>query len=664
MLKLLLLVWVGLFVVTPAGAQDDGARGPIEAAGDAIQEKKSKEELEQQARLDALKESQLERNARVVVLQWNGSEGADYSNLTLQRNIRVRIATPGAKFYPEIDLYQAGRKERDRTLRPIDQRAVVPDSAIDRVYEVVESASMIPWKALTPQDWGLKAAELLQVAEDEIWFVDRPELREPLFLLYGQIGRAAENRNDSAPPFFAQVGGRPVNYFWYLAGAMAHEQPDLMAKLTDQDMFASIGYYKTLLDTNEIPPMTLAFDIDNEWDAETFVSDYKLFINGVEELVTDAKGLFRTAPGRVDVYMSRSDGHSLSDRIELDKLDEKFHFVRNVAKKKMGIDFQDQLMEHPYECTPEVDGDILNYLSIYARLHPQAEIYVAVPEAGSIAPNKIHLWRWDRPSGLLQKVYDTAGAFPVRFAFTVGAGMDFNNASYTPPDPNDVAEEAAQSVTPTGSTLNVDGVTRAVDALPKIIPQGFPVRLEGRAHYGRFLFNTGLQYAASSTGEWSDLYQTDTEDGPKHELQSTETVVVNVPNGTGVDCANTPELCTEQAVAVPVDVLRTRTWQRHVYVGTGVVLGPNAAIGFGPRFAFRAGWYNMPHAVDLSLHGGIAAQAPFSKKSNGRVRPLLDLDVYGGTWIPYRDSVWIRGDNKLGKPMADFGFVGSIGLTL
>ena len=58
---------------------------------------------------------------------------------------------------------------------------------------------------------------------------------EPLFLLYSQIGRAAENQNANVPPFYEQIGSNAVNYYFYLAALMAFQDPALMSKLTDAD---------------------------------------------------------------------------------------------------------------------------------------------------------------------------------------------------------------------------------------------------------------------------------------------------------------------------------------------------------------------------------------------------------------------------------------------
>ena len=69
--------------------------------------------------------------------------------------------------------------------------------------------------------------------------------------------------------------------------------------------------------------MTLGFEVNGRWDVKGFTTDYELFINGLPVLMSTEKGiekgLYDASPGRVDVYLKRADGHSLSDRIELDK---------------------------------------------------------------------------------------------------------------------------------------------------------------------------------------------------------------------------------------------------------------------------------------------------------------------------------------------------------
>lgn len=574
-------------------------------------------EKKRQERLAALEASQSTKAARVVVLKWQGQE-TDYTHETLIRNVKTRIARPDAKFYPEVDLYQAGRKMPDKSVRPIDQLGTVPSSVIPTITSAVEEVSPIPWNAMTESEWGLKAHELRDLANGQAWFIDRPELREPLFLLYVQIGKAAENTNNPAPPFYEQVGGLTVNWYWYVAGAMGHVEPGLMSKLTDQDLYASVDYYKQMLDSGKIEPMTLAFEQEDQWDAKAFAGEYQVFINGLEVLIDDKDSLLKVPPGKVDVYLKRTDGHSLSESVDVVKLKDKIYFVRDVARKKMGIDFIDQLMEHPNECTPELDGDILNYLAIYARLHPDAEIYIAVPEGGN--PNRILIWRWDRPSGTLQKVLDNTGGFPVRFAILGGTGMTFAGATvgvtegeFDPTDPD-----------PAAAAPTVDaGLT----------PNGIPFNLQLRGHYGRLLVLTGINgsYALSEAEgvdnpTWSDRYPVD-------------------DDGLAVDSQNKP-------------LLKERKVNRTIYSGLGFVMSKDAAIGFGPRGYLQFGWTQVPNTYDITAHGGITTKGPLG--GDGRVRSLIDVDGFVGAQIPTANSSYQGLD---GTPFVLLGLVASIGLT-
>ena len=95
-------------------------------------------------------------------------------------------------------------------------------------------------------------------------------MTEPLFLLYSQIGRAAENMNNTSPPFYTFIGNQTVNYYWFLAGAMAYQDPALLSKVTDPDVNESIKYYKEELDGGGIKKMTLSFEEGGEWDPKEF----------------------------------------------------------------------------------------------------------------------------------------------------------------------------------------------------------------------------------------------------------------------------------------------------------------------------------------------------------------------------------------------------------
>ncbi len=561
-------------------------------------------------RLAALEATQSKKSARVVVLKWQGKD-VDYTNATLIRMVKTRIARPDAKFYPEIDLYQIGRKEPDPAVRAGDQRAIVPLSSLELLKAAVDEVAPIPWDGMSESEWGLKANELRDLT-DEVWFVDRPELREPLFQLYVYTGLAAENQNNPAPPFYQQVGGMTVNYYWYLAGAMAYEEPGLMSKLTDQDLYASIDYYKQLLDAGRIKPMTLGFEEGGVWDAKTFAGDYEVFINGLPILIEDKDGLKQVAPGKVDVFLKRADGSfSLSDAVDITELEGKIYFVRDVARKKMGIDFIDQLMEHPNECTPELDGEIMNSLSIYAKLHPDAEVYVALPDAGNT--NRILIWRWDRPSATLQKVLDNTGGFPVRFAVIGGTGIVFSGASVAV---DQGAVEAPEGTLPTEVT--------PPSATPTLAPAGVPFNLQMRAHLSRLMLVWGIEGSLNITGNstWQELYQVD-------------------GDGAAID--------EDGNLAI-----KSRKFNTLGYGGIGVVLMKDAAVGIGPRGYVRFGGYNLPHAFDITGHLGMTLQGPLG--GDGRIRSLIDVDGFGGVVLPY-------GDSLMSGPAPTFGLVASIGIT-
>jgi hypothetical protein len=103
-----------------------------------------------------------------------------------------------------------------------------------------------------------------------------------------------------------------------------------------------------------------------------------------------------------------------------------------------------------------------------------------------------------------------------------------------------------------------------------------------------------------------------------------------------------------------------------------VVLGRDAGIGFGPRFAARFGWTNIPHAFQTTAHFGYAYQLPFPK-AGGRVRPLVDADLRGGMAIARSRSLQRDlaastqndndEDNDEGNIMPVFGLNIGVGLT-
>ncbi len=618
----ILLVWTGL-IAMDAAAGPFGRGGPVDELLEEGKVELTDAEKRKQERLARLAALNQERSARVVVLKWRDVD-VDYRNEILRRNVRARIARPSARFYPDVDLYQHGRKEPDSTIRPLDQRGSVPASAIDRVMASVHEIESTPWEALSETQWGIEAHELKELVDDEIWFVDRPELREALFRAYAEIGYAAENSNNPTPPYFEEVSGIGVNYYYYLAGAMASREPSLMGKLTNTERHDSVKTFKDMVDRGEFQPMTINFEVDGVFDPNRFVSEYTVWFNGLEGEISNLEGLFDVPPGRMDVYLKRDDGHSLAVRLEAVRLDDQeLQNVRLQARKRMGLDLIDQLMLDPEQCIPDIDGDIVNYLAIYQKLHPAADLYIAVPRAGSV--HDVLLWKWNADRGHLTRVNDNTGGFPVRFVALAGAGVVLSGLS--------------AEFDPTKTIEDTDGVTRPRTLLEQSLtprPSSFPLAFQLRGHVSRLMVGLQMDLALRADGKrWTELRY----DGGNRDYLVEPTV--------GSGNATVYEQTYGDARIARGDVneidgrsLRELTFQRGMFVNVAGVLGKDAPYGFGPRLGLRSGWYNAPRAIDMTAHAGWSIKPPMKKtdRADTRVFPVIDTDLFAGMAVPFRDS--------------------------
>jgi len=610
--------------------------------------KKSKEEKEEELKKADEEEERKrkERLARVVVLKVENTS-TDYTNDSVVRNVRSAIASPEAMFFPEVDLYQNGRMVKDTTLIPAMQPAKVPDSNIPAVIAAANEVLAIPWDALPPDEWGVRSERLRDKGED-IWFVDRVELREPLFILYMAIGYAAQNATNPIPPFYEAVGPKAVNYYWYLAALLAMQEPALMSKASQEDARDGVSQYLQLLQQGTYPSFQFDFEFEDRYDPEGFAANYEVLVNGLP-IELDRNAQIPGYLGRTDIYLKRQDtGHGLSERFESVKLDEKTFFVRENARKKMGVDFIDQLMLHKNECIAEVDGDILNYLAIYQKMHPKAEIYIAVPEKGN--PNRMYVWRYVKDAGHLRLVAGSGLGFPVRFAFVFSGGMMFNGASVDVD--TDVSDED-----------NIDLSARGVSSR---FDEGFknayvPFNLEGRLHYNRLMISLGTELGLNTAkdSDWLERYWL-----PKHQ---------GSVRPTAVHCKRTD---MDKYGPIRVNELGDEAcgtdekyhithWNRYVYLGTGVVFGRDAGIGFGPRLLWRNGWTNLPHAWQSTLHFGWSVQPPIGEFKK-RFRPLVDADLRGGISVAANNSVQreiARNTDGEGVVMPVFGLTMGVGFT-
>ena len=635
-MSLVLAFWFALFN-GPAHASTpeptvDSDYGIFDRGGDEEREEEIDEAEEEELR------KKRDRKARVVVLKWDGTT-TDYRDDTVRRNVRSRIDRPDALFFPSTDLYQPGRRHPDDTIQPRYQPSWVPDGNLDVVMMETSRVSQIPWDAKSPAEWQLIARELIKLT-DSMWFVEKVEQREPLFMLYAYIGYAAENGNNPAPPFYEAIGAQSVNYYYYLAATLAWQDPSLMSKVLDNDIRGMINYYLERIQAGGFPELALDFELENEFDKEEFAKEYEVYLNGlvIDEDI-DEQGEYEVPPGRFDIYLKRKDtGHGLSDQLTVDKYKDKNYFVRDDARKKMGSDFYSALMLHPNECTPALDGETLNYLAIYQKLHDQAEIYIAVPRNGD--PNKVYIWRYDRPSATLQLVQGDNDDFPVRFAALVSTGIMYNGAAFSVDstidngDLNGILDPSASQVT---NRLNTDLQTGHL-----------PLNLQLRGHYNRLMVEVGMEWGwnVSDDGLWVERYRT-----PEHKAEYGQLMVVDA-----------------DTVAQPrPEVYHYKAWNRYTYGGVGVVLGPNATLGFGPRFSLRSGVTDLPWAVQTTGHFGYTLEPPLDAlKSATRVRPFVDFDARIGASVALNNSIQrdiseLEDEEGFVKPV--FGITAGIGTT-
>lgn len=617
-----------IVVVCAAWAPLARADGPDPLAHK--KDKPTKEEKDENAKKAEEEEERKKRElyARAIVIPWlKNPTSADHRNETLQREVRSAISRSEALFFPEVDLYQNGRRVPDRTLAPTQQPALVKDVVGPQIMAEVNRVAAIPWDGLDPNGWSNEAGRLRRLT-DLIWFVDRVELREPLFLLYAQIGRAAENSNDPRPPYFESVGGMTVNYYNYLAALLALQEPALMSKVTDQESAGAIQFLLNQLQQGVFPSFKGDFALGGRYDGVQFAKDYELYINGIAAEL-DGRGQMDLFLGRTDVYLKRLDtGHGLAERLESDKLDEKTYFFLEEARKKIGIDFVNQLFLDKNACIPEVDGDILTYLAIYHKLHPKADLFIAVPEGGN--PNKTFIWKYIPESGILRNI-SRVDSFPVRFALLFSSGVLWNGANYAVDD--NLEDETSLAPRDVANT-------NRVDFSPD--PAQVPFNFELRGHYNRLMVNMGAEFGlALAEKKWAEYYQTP---GKQDEANirtvrakdCTAEELNQDTNGDGEpdvfidetgNIRDPKESCSDIA-----DVYNVRQFNRNLWLGVGVVFGRNAGIGFGPRLAARFGWVNMSHSFQTTAHFGWSIQPPFPPGKD-RVRPLVDLDIRGGVGI-------------------------------
>ena len=193
---------------------------------------------------------------------------------------------------------------------------ISPDSAVlSKAKRITQETAAIEWNVLSDQDWGLKAHELhslYQKLEPSIPGA-QPDVLKAVLLLAAQTGRAAENANNERPPFYQEVGGKPVNYYWYIAGILATDE--LLNAIEDPDTRRVVNYYHSTAPKRCEPSPSNRAEVvlpsgatDGSWDKRV-----DLLVDG--SLVAEDLRVSCVMPGEVRLEVPKENGEALQKRV-------------------------------------------------------------------------------------------------------------------------------------------------------------------------------------------------------------------------------------------------------------------------------------------------------------------------------------------------------------
>ena len=630
-------VWLWLWMGW-ALAQGFDPRAEVESEA---MEPRQAEQAAQEARLEALARERSRRGARVLVLRWPEAP-IDHRDLALRLLVQQRIGRPSARFYPEIDLHQQGRTRPGHP--PEAQQARVSE---ERLAELMAQAQALRRRPVSRQADREEVLLELMALEEEIWVNDRPATRLALFRLQVQMAELAGGLDDHVPPHFRLVGGTRVSYAAYRAAAMLWEgrqvgDDSLEPWVPGGQAGRFIHLPLTQLERGVIPWLPVGLHEGGRFEPERFHRDVaEVRVNGLVREV-DEDGLIRVPRGRIDVQILRDDGHGLADRVEVARLEDKVYFVQDAARQRLGYELLTLLMVHPQTCRPPLPEGVRATLATYQALHPDQEIFLALPEAGSL--KRLRVWRWDSARHTLELLRDPHRGFPVRFAVLAGTGLGFHGLNLSADEARRLSDRGPEDLV--GAAPPVEELEALSQPGTWVTPTpGYvPIDLQLRVHWHRLVVGMGVQIAKNvaggDEGRWTDLYATDgnpvvrAEDGADDRLQS---------DGGAGDL-----------------VLREVAWQRVLQGTVGVVLLEDAPFGLGPWVHARVGYANVPHAVQTTVHVGVTQEPSFGKDApTGRVMPLLDAEVWAGARVAVPQTLYVRTlpqGRSVGRVAPDLGF--------
>lgn len=321
---------------------------------------------------------------RVVVIPRGN---IDHTTTRLQRRIRRLLDASELAFFPAVDLYQKGRLGPHWEAEPDGPPAVtVPEDAAVRVEGALTELRAGSEEGRTPEDWAERGAAVLAL-EQELWFLDRPELRAPLFDVYAEAARCALHAGEAWPP--------DVRAPAQSAAALAADTPALLGRVLDPDARAAIAAAVEA----PVPGCILDFSTNGTFDPEGYTRSYTTRVNGIEVAIADPGGRLALPQGRADVLLARFDplsptgmGPSLSWR-DRDVCHDSEHALSVfwVAGARLGQDLAFHLREDP--SAPLATGDIVGSLWIYEQLYPAERVVIALPVDRETSRQRVLLWQ-------------------------------------------------------------------------------------------------------------------------------------------------------------------------------------------------------------------------------------------------------------------------------
>jgi hypothetical protein len=539
--------------------------------------------------------------ARVV---WLGESPPD--SLAV-RAARARLGRPDLVVVARADLYQEGRRALrswGEVVPPQAQVGAVPSSTLARV-----AGEVARWRAdrrADPQD----VADAALALTEELWFVDRAEVRDALFEVHLLGAEAVRRLRSQEPPYFQVVGLEHVNWPAYQAAAMLWEAreggEELLSRVPRGEVRSDLEAIVSAIDAGLHPLVPVAFHLGGRFDAEAFADEHVVVINGREHVVP-RDGVVRVPRGRIDVFLRRDDGFGLSDRVEILRLDDRPWFVRETAAQHVGFELVGALRAYPGSCLPEVGAAARAALATYAALHPASELYLALPSPGGAAPGDLGLWRWVPEDASLLAHHEARAPSPVRWVLTASAGAGVSAGGVAPDGftGSDPLGEAGAS-----RPRLSDPAAAARLAMPEVL-FGAAARLHWRRAFAELGLRFGVAAGGIGQGAWRERYGT-----------SVGVVAVS-PAGDRA-----------------VEALRASPVRVEVAVAGGVVLGRNAWRGLGPRVGVRVSGSSVPRVVSPSLLLGWSVD-PRAQPTAARVRPVVDVELSGGAGIPWGDTVFV-----------------------